>query len=88
MPLLGRLDALVSRIEALIPSACGISAPDWSGSVAFRYRKRLNGQASLEPVRHVASMRLDDVREVDSQKEKSSETPSDLSKACPPTTFC
>lgn len=70
MPLLGRLDALVSRIEALVPSACGISAPDWSGSVAFRYRKRLNGQARLEPVRHVASMRLDDVREVDSQKEK------------------
>lgn len=70
MPLLGRLDALVSRIEALVPSACGISTPDWSGSVAFRYRKRLNGQARLEPVRHVASMRLDDVREVDSQKEK------------------
>lgn len=70
MPLLGRLDALVSRIEALVASACGISVPDWSGSVAFRYRKRLNGQARLEPVRHVASMRLDDVREVDSQKEK------------------
>ncbi|GAB4088652.1 ATP-binding protein [Hydrogenophaga soli] len=70
MPLLGRLDALVSRIEALVPSASGIVAPDWSSSTAFRYRKRLSGQARLEPVRHVALMRLGDVREVDSQKEK------------------
>lgn len=70
MPLLGRLDALVSRIEALMPSACGIAVPDWSVSTAFRYRKRLNGQARLEPVRHVATMSLHDVREVDSQKEK------------------
>lgn len=70
MPLLGRLDALVSRIEALMPSACGVSVPDWSVSTAFRYRKRLNGQARLEPVRHVAAMSLHEVREVDSQKEK------------------
>lgn len=70
MPLLGRLDALVSRIEALMPSASGIVAPDWSSSTAFRYRKRLSGQARLEPVRHVALMRLGDVREVDSQKDK------------------
>ena len=70
LPVLNRLDALVSRIEALVPSGAGIASPDWLCSTAFRYRKRVNGSTRLEPVRHVASMRLDDVREVDDQKDK------------------
>jgi uncharacterized protein len=45
------------------------AAPDWSASIAFRYRKR-GGSGVLEPVRHVATIRLDDLQEVDPQKER------------------
>jgi uncharacterized protein len=45
------------------------TAPDWSASVAWRYRKR-GGAGVLEPVRHVATIRLADLKEVDAQKER------------------
>jgi len=38
--------------------------------VAYRYRKRSSGHGTLEPVRHFAPMRLDDLKEIDQQKEK------------------
>jgi predicted AAA+ superfamily ATPase len=38
--------------------------------VAFRYRKRSSGHGVLEPVRHIGSMSLDDLKEIDQQKEK------------------
>jgi predicted AAA+ superfamily ATPase len=48
-----------------------VAEPDWSASVAFRYRKR-SGQAwaagRLEPVRHVAHITYADLQEVDTQK--------------------
>jgi predicted AAA+ superfamily ATPase len=44
--------------------------PDWTASVAFRYRKRSNGRGGLEPVRHVAQLGLADLQEIDGQKEK------------------
>ena len=65
--LLQRAEALMARIEAVLPQPLG--APDWSASVAFRYRKR-GGHGVLEPVRHVATIALDDLREIDDQKEK------------------
>ncbi|MEY5099685.1 MAG: hypothetical protein RJA36_2404, partial [Pseudomonadota bacterium] len=34
------------------------------------YRKRSSGHGSLEPVRHVAAIRLDDLKEIEPQKEK------------------
>lgn len=66
--LLARAERLFARIEAVLPQPLG--APDWNASVAFRYRKRSTGHGVLEPVRHVAQMQLDDLKEVDGQKEK------------------
>lgn len=65
--LLARAEALIDRIEAILPQPLG--APDWGASVAFRYRKR-GAHGVLEPVRHVATIRLDDLREIDEQKAK------------------
>jgi predicted AAA+ superfamily ATPase len=65
--LLVRADALLARLEAVLPHAP--AAPDWTASVAFRYRKRGNG-GMLEPVRHVATIRLSDLKEVEPQKER------------------
>ena len=66
--LIVRAEQLIDRIEAVLPKALG--APDWQASVAFRYRKRSHGHGALEPVRHVGAMRLDDLQEIDPQKEK------------------
>ena len=66
--LLRRAEALIERIESVLPQPLG--APDWSASVAFRYRKRSSGHGTLEPVRHVATLRLSDLQEIEGQKEK------------------
>ena len=66
--LLLRAEALIGRIESVLPQA--LTAPDWSVSVAYRYRKRSSGHGSLEPVRHIGNMRLEDLQEIDQQKEK------------------
>ena len=66
--LVARAEQLISRIEAVLPQPLG--APDWTQSIAWRYRKRSSGHGTLEPVRHVASMRLQDLQEIDGQKEK------------------
>ena len=65
--LLGRAEAVLARLESLLPHPP--AAPDWSASVAFRYRKR-GSAGSLEPVKHVANIRLADLKEVDAQKER------------------
>ena len=59
---------LLTRIEAVLPQP--LTAPDWSQSVAWRYRKRSTGHGALEPVRHVAAIRLDDLKEIEPQKER------------------
>ena len=64
---LSRAERLLARAEALLPPA--LEAPDWSASSAFRYRRR-RGVPVLEPVRHVAAIRLDALKEVDAQKER------------------
>ena len=66
--LLDKVSLLVDRIETVLPQP--LSAPDWSAAVAWRYRKRASGHGVLEPVRHVADMVLDDLKEIDDQKEK------------------
>lgn len=63
-----RAETLMARIESVLPQA--LHAPDWKASIAFRYRKRSNGHGVLEPVKHVASLSLDDLKEIDVQKEK------------------
>ena len=66
--LVQRAEALMARVEAVLPQPLG--EPDWGASVAFRYRKRHNGRGGLEPVRHVAQLSLEDLQEIDGQKEK------------------
>jgi predicted AAA+ superfamily ATPase len=58
----------MARIEQVLPQP--MSEPDWSASVAFRYRKRSSGRGGLEPVRHMAPLGLADLKEIDGQKEK------------------
>lgn len=65
---LQRAEALMQRIESVLPQP--LQAPDWSASVAYRYRKRSSGHGTLEPVRHVAQLGLQDLKEIDQQKEK------------------
>ena len=66
--LIDRAEQLFARIESVLPQP--LSAPDWAQAVAWRYRKRASGHGVLEPVRHVAALTLDDLKEIDDQKEK------------------
>ena len=66
--LIVRAEALISRIESILPQP--LTAPDWSASIAFRYRKRSSGHGSLEPVRHIGHIALGDLKEIDDQKAK------------------
>ena len=66
--LIDRAEQLMLRIEAILPQP--LSQPDWGASIAFRYRKRSSGHGVIEPVRHVAAMELDQLKEIDQQKEK------------------
>jgi predicted AAA+ superfamily ATPase len=65
--LIQRAEALLGRLEAILPHP--LAEPDWSASIALRYRKR-SGSGTLEPVKHVATIRLADLREVEPQKER------------------
>lgn len=66
--LLLRAEQLISRIESVLPQP--LTSPDWSASIAYRYRKRSSGHGTLEPVRHVGAMRFLDLKEIEIQKEK------------------
>lgn len=66
--LMTRVESLMTRIESALPQA--LSAPDWTASVAFRYRKRSTGHGVLEPVRNLGTMRLSDLKEIEDQKDK------------------
>ena len=67
LPLIARAEALLARLERVLPHP--LTAPDWAASIAFRYRKRA-GSGRLEPVRHVAPIRLESLVEVAPQKER------------------
>ncbi len=66
--LIDRAEQLIARIESVLPQP--LTAPDWSASIAFRYRQRSSGHGSLQPVRHIGHMALTDLKEIDDQKEK------------------
>lgn len=66
--LIDRAEQLIARIESILPQP--LTAPDWSASMAYRYRKRSSGHGSLEPVKHIGRMALSDLKEIDDQKEK------------------
>jgi uncharacterized protein len=65
--LIHRAEALLARLEAVLPHP--LTAPDWAGANAFRYRKR-GGSGFIEAVRHVAGIRLHHLVEVDAQKQR------------------
>ena len=64
-----RVSLLLDRLESLLPAT---RQPDWNSAVAFRWRRRqtaLGVQAQLQPVRQVAAIRLDDLQNIEDQKE-------------------
>jgi predicted AAA+ superfamily ATPase len=63
---LTRAEAVLARFEAILPPA----APtiDWNGAVAFRWRTR-QGRGYLQPVPNLAPISLDDLHNIDRQKE-------------------
>ncbi len=67
LQLITRAEALLGRLEAVLPHP--LTAPDWSAAIAFRYRKR-GRSGVIEPVRHVAPIRLESLVEVEPQKER------------------
>lgn len=66
--LIDRAEQLIARIESILPQP--LTAPDWSASIAYRYRRRSSGHGSLEPVKHIGRMALSELKEIDDQKEK------------------
>ena len=67
--LIERAEQLIGRIESVLPQPLAAPA-DWNASIAWRYRRRSSGHGVLEPVKHVAAMALDSLKEIDVQKEK------------------
>lgn len=67
--LLLRADALLAHMQQAQHTGL-LAAPDWSASVAFRYRRSRSGAAQLVPVANVAPIALSDLQEIDDQKEK------------------
>jgi predicted AAA+ superfamily ATPase len=65
---LARAETFMARVEASLPH--GLEQPDWNASIAFRYRRRSSGQGVISAVRHIGAMALDDLKEIDQQKEK------------------
>jgi uncharacterized protein len=65
---LARAELFMARVEASLPQ--GLELPDWSASIAFRYRRRNTGRGVISAVRHIGAMALDDLKEIDQQKEK------------------
>ncbi len=62
---LTRADALLSRLEILLPPSA--SPVEWDGAVAFRWRIR-QGRGMLQAVKQLAPIALDDLQNIDRQK--------------------
>lgn len=65
---LARAELLIERIEAVLPRS--LEAPDWNASIAFRCRNSRSVQMVLVPMANIGEMNLDDLKEIDTQKEK------------------
>ena len=63
-----RAEQFMARVEASLPH--GLEQPDWNASIAFRYRRRRSGQGVISAVQHIGVIALDDLKEIDQQKEK------------------
>jgi len=65
---LARAEALLARVEAILPPAA--PQPEWERGFAFRWRKRANGPSYLQAVAHVSNIALDDLQHIGPQKEQ------------------
>jgi predicted AAA+ superfamily ATPase len=65
--LIARAEALLARIETLLPAAP--AAPEWNNAAAFRWRKR-GGRGHIEAVAKPHRIRLKDLRNIDEQKKR------------------
>ncbi|HEV2610564.1 MAG TPA: ATP-binding protein [Noviherbaspirillum sp.] len=64
-----RAEALLARIEAILPQAG--TQPDWNAGRAFRWRKSAgNARGYLQPVGHIAPIALSDLHHIDVQKQQ------------------
>lgn len=63
--LLNRAEAVLGRLEAVLPPAPPL--PDWHSAVAFRWRKT-NGRGWLQAVRQPHPIRLAELETIDDQK--------------------
>lgn len=70
--LVSRAESVLQRLEAILPAP--LAEPDWGAAIAFRWRRQGgwmgNSTGVLEPVAHTAAIALDDLREIDGQKER------------------
>jgi len=67
--LVGELRQLVAQLQTLLPR---LRPPDWDAAVAFRWRRQqsaLGVQAWLEPIRHRSEVLLEDLHNIEEQKE-------------------
>jgi predicted AAA+ superfamily ATPase len=68
-----RAEALLARLEVLLPAPALSWSPDWDAATAFRWRIRTGaaaGQGFLQPVRFVADIALDDLQHIAQQKQQ------------------
>ncbi|MDD3883971.1 MAG: ATP-binding protein [Gallionella sp.] len=66
-PLIERALRLLDRLEQYLPAQQ--SGVDLSAAIAFRWQPR-NGRSALQPVNALHSIRLDDLRDIDLQKQR------------------
>ncbi|MCG1017471.1 MULTISPECIES: ATP-binding protein [Burkholderiaceae] len=62
---LTRAEALLERLEAVLPPAAPVT--DWDAAIAFRWRSR-QGRGFLQPVAHSSTLQLSDLQNIDRQK--------------------
>lgn len=65
-----RAEALLGRLEALLPDTA--TEPDWKAGIAFRWRKRSgkDSRGYLQRVAHIAPIALSDLHNIDAQKQQ------------------
>ncbi len=65
---LARAEALLARVEAILPPAA--PQPEWERGFAFRWRKRANAASYLQAVAHVSDIALNDLQHIGPQKQQ------------------
>ena len=65
---LARAEILLARLEPLLPLP--VAPIDWNAATAFRWRVARDGRGRLQPVQHAAQIALDDLRNIEPQKEQ------------------